>query len=317
VTPIAEVEELNARFSKQGRIEFEAGPGGIAVARLESGGSSARVSLLGATVLSYIPEGHREVLFLSRRSAFQEGKAIRGGLPLCLPWFGGDPLGAGLPKHGFFRLFVWEVAESSFERGGSSVLLSLADTEATRRFWPRAFRAECRVTLGDCLAVSIKLINAGTEAFELSCAFHPYFAVSNLGKVELPTLEGKEYQDCLAPAAARAAITGGAEVPAAAKLTQAGALRFSDEVDRIYSYNGPVDVADPAAGRRIRVAGFGTARTVVWNPWKDSCAAMADLEPGDYLRYLCVEPAIVAPPRLLVEPGAAFEAGMSVEVEPI
>jgi glucose-6-phosphate 1-epimerase len=302
MTSAARVEELNARFSKRGSIEFETGPGGIVVARLESGGSSARVSQLGATVLSYIPEGHREVLFLSRRSSFQAGKAIRGGIPLCLPWFGDDPRDASLPKHGFFRLFDWEVAGTSFEQGGSSVLFTLTDTEATRRYWPSAFRAECRVSLGDRLTVAVKLLNAGTEAFELSCAFHPYFAVSNIGKVELPILAGKEYLDCVAAA-------GDTKSP------QAGALRFAGEVDRAYSYNGPVDIVDQSAGRNIRVSGAGTERTVVWNPWKDSCAAMADLEPGDYLRYLCVEPAIIPPLARRVEPGAAFEAGMSVEVE--
>jgi len=278
------------------------------VARLESGGASARVSQLGATVLSYIPEGHREVLFLSRRSSFQAGKGIRGGIPLCLPWFGDDPSGKSLLKHGFFRLFDWEVAGTSFEQGGSSVLFTLADTESAQRYWPRAFKAECRVLLGDRLTVAVKLLNAGTEAFELSCAFHPYFAVSNIGKVELPALAGKEYLDCVATATT--AATAGDT-----KSLQAGALRFSGEVDRIYSHQEPVDVVDPTAGRKIRVAGVGTTQTVVWNLGKDKCAAVTDLEPGDYLRYLCVEPAIVAPPTRRVEPGASFEAGMSVEVE--
>ena len=105
------VEELNARFSKKGKIEFETGPGSIVVARLESGGASARVCLLRATVISYIPEGGREVLFLSRRYGFQPGKAIRGGIHLCLPWFGDHRCDASLPKHGFFRLLGFGIGE--------------------------------------------------------------------------------------------------------------------------------------------------------------------------------------------------------------
>ncbi|MHB8089705.1 MAG: aldose epimerase family protein, partial [Anaerolineaceae bacterium] len=173
MTTSARLEDLNARFSKQGKIEFETGPEGTVVVRLESGSASARVSLLGATVISYIPEGGREVLFLSRRSGFQPGKSIRGGIPICLPWFGDDPNDASLPKHGFFRLLDWDVASTSLEAGGSSVLLTLADSKATRQYWPYTFKAECTVTLGDRLAVSVKVINEGTKAFALSCAFHP------------------------------------------------------------------------------------------------------------------------------------------------
>ena len=302
MSPSARIEELNARFSKQGRIAFETGPGGVVVARLESGGSSCRLSILGATVLSYIPEGGREVLFLSRRSGFQPGRAIRGGIPLCLPWFGDDPTGSGLPKHGFFRLFEWEVAGTSFRDGDSSVLLTLADSASTREYWPRSFRAECRVSLGSSLSVSVKVINAGTEAFGLSCAFHPYFAISNITRIEMPDLASEEYLDHLAPSTAES------------RKTQAGTLRFSGEVDRIYLRSGPVDIVDPASARRIRVAGCGTAQTVVWNPWKEKCSAMADLEAGDYLRYVCVEPGIIAPPEARVEAGADFEFGMRIEV---
>jgi glucose-6-phosphate 1-epimerase len=302
MSPSARIEELNARFSKQGRIAFETGPGGVVVARLESGGASCRVSLIGATVLSYLPEGGGEVLFLSRRSSFQPGKAIRGGIPLCLPWFGDDPTGSGLPKHGFFRLFEWEVGGTSFQDGDSSVLLTLADSPATREYWPRSFRAECRVSLGDALEVSVRLTNEGTEAFGLSCAFHPYFAISNIGKIELPGLDGEEYQDRLEASAAES------------RKVQSGSMRFSGEVDRIYARSQPVDIVDEGAGRKVRVAGSGTTKTVVWNPWKEKCAAMADLEAGDYLRYVCVEPGSIAPPEVRVEPGATFEAGMSIEV---
>jgi glucose-6-phosphate 1-epimerase len=304
MTPSARLEELNARFSRQGKIEFETGPGGIVVVRLESGSASARVSLLGATVISYIPEGGQEVLFLSRRSGFQPGKAIRGGIPLCLPWFGDNPADASLPKHGFFRLFDWEVASTSLEADGSRVLLTLADSEATRGYWPHTFRTECGIALGDRLTVSVKVINAGTEAFALSCAFHPYFAISNIGKIELPGLAGKEYVDRL--------MFPGDE----SKKVQADAQRFEGEVDRIYAHGEPVDIVDPAAGRKIRVAGIGTAQTVVWNPWKDKCRTIADLEAGDYLRFVCAEPGIIAPPEILVEPGATFAVGMSIEAIP-
>lgn len=305
MTPSARLEELNARFSRQGTIEFETGPGGIVVVRLESGRASARVSLLGATVISYLPEGGQEVLFLSRRSGFQPGKAIRGGIPLCLPWFGDNPADPSLPKHGFFRLFDWEVVGTSLESGGSNVLLALADSDATRSYWPHRFRAECSITLGHMLRVSVKVINEGTEAFTLTSAFHPYFAISNIGRIELPDLAGREYVDRLLPSGE------------ASKMVQAGAQRFAGEVDRIYAHSEPVDIVDPSSARKIRVAGIGTAQTVVWNPWKEKCRTMADLEAGDYQRFVCVEPGIVAPAYILVEPGASFTVGMSIEALPL
>ena len=301
MTSWARLEELNARFSRQGKIEFETGHGGIVVVRLESGSACARVSHLGATVISYIPEGGQEVLFLSRRSGFQPGKSIRGGIPLCLPWFGDNPVDSSLPKHGFFRLFDWEVVDTSLEAGGSCVLLTLVDSDATRACWPHTFMAECSITLGDTLTVSVRVINAGSEAFALSCAFHPYFAISNISRIELPDLAGKEYMDRL--------VFSGDE----SKKVQVGAQRFASEVDRIYAHSEPVAIVDPAAGRKIRVAGIGTTQTVVWNPWKDKCKTIADLEAGDYLRFVCAEPGIIAPAEILVEPGAAFAVGMSVE----
>lgn len=304
MTTSARLEDLNARFYKQGKIEFETGPEGTVVVRLESGSASARISLLGATVISYIPEGGREVLFLSRRSGFQPGKSIRGGIPICLPWFGDDPNDASLPKHGFFRLLDWDVASTSLEAGGSSVLLMLADSEATREYWPFAFRAECTITLGDRLTLSVKVINEGTEAFTLSCAFHPYCAVSNIGKIELPVLAGKEFVD-------RNDLSR-----VQSSELQIGALRFSGEVNRLYAHGELVDIVDPALDRKVRVSGIGTSQMVVWNPWKDKCAAIADLEAGDYLRFVCVEPGIITSPSILVEPGATFAIGMSIEALP-
>lgn len=129
----ARIDHLNSRFSKAGDVAFEPGISGLTIAKLESGRASARLALLGATVISYVPAGLGEIFFLSRKSAFEPGKPIRGGIPVCWPWFGADPTGKGLPRHGFFRLFEWAVDEVSCDADESSIVLSLSDSEETRK----------------------------------------------------------------------------------------------------------------------------------------------------------------------------------------
>ncbi len=306
----ASIESLNAAFGRPGSLSFVSGPGGLAAARLSACGATALLALHGATLLSYEPEGLGETFFLSPKSAFKAGSPIRGGIPLCFPWFGDLPGRADLPKHGFFRLFAWDVEESSAEGGAVSISLRLSSSEATKAFWPGDFSARYRLRLGDTLSVSVELKNRGAEEFSFSCAFHPYFRVSNVREIAIPGLEGEAYQD---RAAAPGAGTASGPGPAGS-FRQEGPLSFSGEVDRAYLRGGAVEFADRAEGRLVRVEGRKLPHTVVWNPGKAKGDAIPDLEEGAYLRYLCVEPALVPPPGARLGPGQSFEAGIEIGV---
>jgi len=294
-------DSLNAAFAKPGAVHFDTGPRGLIVATLVSGDSSARVALLGATVLSYIPAGFQEILFLSERSEFQPGKPIRGGIPLCWPWFGAHPEDARLPRHGFFRLFEWKVTETARDSRGSSIELSLSASDESKKLWPHDFHARCRITLSETLKISVNVVNDGSTDFSLTCAFHPYFGVADVRSVEIPVFAGMGYEDFIAPR------------NSAERRVGAEPIVVSKEIDRAYAYDGTAVLEDRAGKRRIVVAGSSMESFVVWNPWGKKCAAIADLEKDDFLKFLCVEPGIIPPSKRELKPGASFEAGMTIQ----
>ena len=299
------LKSLNAHFAKAEALRFDAGPQGLTVATLAWGGASARVALLGATVLSYVPAGFQEILFLSGKSEFQPGRPIRGGIPLCWPWFRAHPDDAGLPRHGFFRLFEWAVAETSSDSRGVSIELALSTSDESRKLWPHDFGARCRITLSETLGISVAVVNEGSTDFSLTCAFHPYFGVADVKNVEIPVFGKMGYEDFLAPR------------EAAEQRGRAEPLRPSGEIDRAYAHEGTAILEDRAGRRRIMVTGSSMESFVVWNPWEKKCAAIADFEKDDYLKFLCVEPGLIPPPKKELRPGDSFEAGMTIKALPL
>ena len=304
-SPREKLDSLNAAFAKPGVAHFDSGPHGLIAATLESGDSSARVALLGATVLSYVPAGFPETLFLSGKSEFLAGKPIRGGIPLCWPWFGAHPRDARLPRHGFFRLFEWKVTGTARDSRGSSMTLSLSASDESKKFWPYDFEALCRITLGRTLKVDVSVVNSGRNSFSLTCAFHPYFRFGDVRGVEIPVLAGMACDDFLAP--------GGFSE----RKVDAEPFAVSKEIDRAYAHDGAAVMEDRAGKRRIIVSGSSMESFVVWNPWEKKCAAIADLEKDDFLEFLCLEPGIIPPSARELRPGASFEAGIAIEVAPL
>jgi len=301
-SPQERLTALKERFYEPGRLDFYMAAPGVVAARIESDRASASVALVGATVISYAPSGFGETLFLSGVGNFLPGKAIRGGIPLCWPWFGANPRDASLPPHGFFRLLEWEVREAFHDSLGSSVTLSLRDSEGSRKYWPHGFEAVCRVSLGDRLGVSIRIANDSQEAWDLSGAFHPYLRVADIGAAGIPSFGGEDYIDNTAPDSTEA------------RKTQSGVLRFAGEINRVYDHAGPVDVDDPGEGRLVSVRGDSLESVGIWTPWREKCAAAPDLDGNDYTKFLCVEPGIIPPRTRRIGPGCAFEAGITVSV---
>jgi glucose-6-phosphate 1-epimerase len=297
----ASIEALNARFGIENRLRFEVGAGGLDVALLGSGEASATVALLGATVLSYRPLPGDELLYLSAKSYLEPGKIIRGGIPLCWPWFGAAPRGDAssgnpLPRHGFLRLLEWEVAASSAGKEGVFLELRLSSSPATGTWWPHAFSALCRIGLGDGLSLDFSLENTGREDYAVTGAFHPYFRFGDIRPVAIPALNGSNYDEYLRTAGP------GRRGP--------GAPVFDGEVDRAYACAGPVSIEDPIGRRRIGLESRGADSLVVWTPWKEACAGLPDTPAADYSKFLCVEPALLSP-RLL-EPGESCGLGLGI-----
>lgn len=243
----------------------------------------------GAHVTSWKPASGEERLFLSSRSAFAPNAAIRGGVPIIFPQFASM---GPLPKHGFARVEEWELTRTRRTRKGQGeAQLRLTASEGTRARWNHAFEATFVVTTeGMSLSLALSVLNADAARFEFTAALHTYLLVDDVREASVRGLQGVSYRD------AAAGNTQGRQEEEDLAVGAGGG-----ELDRIYfAVPAPLEVRD--ALRRTRVAMTGFTDVVVWNPGQERAALLADLEPGGWLRMLCVEAAAIGTPVRL-EPG--------------
>lgn len=286
------VATLNRSHALPGHLSFDEGPGGLPVMHIQNRHATARVSVHGAHVLSFCPQDGADLLYLSEQAVFQPGKAIRGGVPVCWPWFGPDPLGQGRPAHGFVRNRLWDLRRTETLAGGETLVeLGLRDSSDTRAIWPHGFDLSLTVIVGRSLFLSLTTRNTGDSAFQLTQALHSYFAVADIAQVRVTGLDGCAYVD-------KAKGAGGA------RKVQTGDVTVDAEVDRVYAgVPDGLGIVDGAAPRRIRLTAGGSRTAVVWNPWAEIAAGMADLPDDAYRRFICVETANAGEEVLTLAPG--------------
>jgi glucose-6-phosphate 1-epimerase len=251
------------------------------LALVANDGARAEVYLHGAHVTSWIPAGETaDRLFLSARSEFGPGKAIRGGILVCFPQFASQ---GQLPSHGFARVSAWEVADARrTDTGAAQARLRLTDSPATRAQWPHPFALELTVAVtGRTLAVALAIANTGIKGFEFTGALHTYLRVADVRHAVVRGLRNARYRD-------KALATDG-------NLETAPALAFDREIDRVY-HAAPGDLAAAEPGRTVAIRASGFPDTVVWNPGPARSATLGDLEPDGWLRMLCVETAAARAP---------------------
>jgi glucose-6-phosphate 1-epimerase len=246
-------------------------------------------------VLSYQPAGEPEdVMFLSAKAYYQDGKAIKGGAPICWPWFGADPEGKGRPGHGFVRNRGWNaIATEALSNGDIKVTVGLDDTVETQAIWPHSFSLRQEIVIGDSLNLSLITRNTGKERFTITQAFHTYFKVGDIAQAKVLGLNGCDYLD----------KAGGGNT----QKHQTGDVTINAEVDRIYlNVDNTLTIDDAALNRRIQITSQNSKTAVVWNPWEKIAKDMADLEDHDYQRLLCVETTNAADDVVEVAPGGEF-----------
>lgn len=287
-------------------VRLDTGLGGLPRVRVDAPGGSAEVYLQGAHVTTWQPAGEDPVLWVSARSRFEAGVAIRGGVPICFPWFGPHPSDAAAPAHGFARLSQWELtgAHEDAVTGDVTVELRLGDSPATRASaWPHAFAAVYRVTVGTSLHLELAVTNRDTRDLDVSEALHTYLAVGDVRTVALDGLAGARYVDKVAAGGPEHARQGPEPV------------RVTAETDRVYAGTGAtVTVVDPAGGRSVVVAKDGSRSTVVWNPWVSRARAMADVGDDEWPTMVCVEAANVLDDALVLAPGETHRLSTTLTV---
>lgn len=300
-TPAAQ----NAAHGIPPQLNIVEGPGGLPMVEVHNAHATARISLYGGQVLAYRPVGAKaDLLFVSGQAYYQAGKAIKGGVPVCWPWFGADPQGLGRPAHGFVRNRLWDLRQTAALPGGDTqVVLGLTDTAETRAIWPQGFDLSLTITVGATLRLALSTRNTGTTPFDITQALHSYFTVGEIAQSSVQGLDGCSYID-------KAAGAGGAV------KTQSGDVTVAAEVDRVYTgVPAQLSIVDGALGRRVRITAEGSRTAVVWNPWATIAAGMADLKDDEYLRFVCVETANAADEVITLAPGAVHTLVAEISLE--
>jgi glucose-6-phosphate 1-epimerase len=295
-------DELS-RYEIDGELQFIEIEHGFVYAEINNTRAHATVSTYSGQLLSYRPKDRQEdLLFVSDKAYYEAGKAIKGGIPVCWPWFGPDPENRGRPAHGFVRNRQWQVSGSeSLADGSTKIILSIADSEATRALWPHPFRLDIEITVGDTLRVELVTHNTGNDSITISQALHSYFRVGDITSVSVLGLDGINYID---------------KANDSARKTQAGPLTISSEVDRIYTdTSGDLTIDDASLERKISIASSGCSTAVVWNPWVEIAASMADLDDDDYLQMLCVETANAGPETVTITAGDCYRLSAEYSIE--
>ena len=258
---------------------------------------AAVVALHGAHLLSWLPTGQRDVFWVSPQ-ALPEPAAIRGGVPVCWPWFARQGMPASAAQHGPVRNLPWQIS-AIHGSSDDEISLSLAPCAQHGQYagldaFPPGLQVSLRITLGRTLSHVLHTRNLGSQAFHLTQALHNYFAVSNAAQVAIEGLTGLAYQDRL-----RALATAVQQDPFA--LDQA--------CDRTYCHSTGqpthrYTLIDPVWQRRIAIDTVGSQSVVVWNPGSEGARKIADMPDDGWRDFFCIEAANAGPDVIALTPGA-------------
>ena len=304
VRSMAHVSELETQFGIAGALQFEEDPGGLIRAAISTPLCEAEIWLQGAHISRWTPEGDDPVLFMSSASAFAPGKAIRGGVPVIFPWFGGRSDGKPGPAHGFARSMVWDVESTRLLPGGEvEISLTLTPNDATRALGFDAFHARFRATFGATLGMDLEVRNDSPAPFTYEEALHSYFAISEISQACVTGLEDTTFID----------KTDGFQ----RKVQPDEPVFCAKETDQVHlNTTATCIIHDDVWDRRISVEKSGSQSTIVWNPWADKAAGMADMGVGEWEAMICVETGNAADNAITLAPGESHTLTATISLQP-
>ncbi len=248
----------------------------------------AKIALQGAHIFEYARHNEASLLWVSECAVFENGTAIRGGIPVCWPWFGMDG-GANKPQHGFVRTAMWQLVAEGESEQNSSIILEYSGTTTTQTLWPYRFILRLHVIVGDTLKLALETQNIDTKSFKITQALHSYFSVSNIDDVSISGLENTPYFDALTQE----------------ESLQDGTITFNAETDRIYeNVSWPLRLEDST--RFISIDAQNSASCIVWNPWIEKCARMSHMCKESYKNMVCIESANARNDAKILAPGESL-----------
>lgn len=277
--------------------------------RVHLGDSELLVAQQGAQILHYQHGEQPPIIWLSEQAGYSRGQSVRGGVPVCWPWFGdlkrnpqalqeqhANPGSA--PAHGGVRNLDWQLL--GIEQDGDSVLLQFHFDSRQQALadWPQQAELQLDIRLDQRLHLSLTSRNHGTQPLYLSQALHSYFAVSDIRQARVLGLDGCRYIETLEDWQER---------------RQQGAVQFCGETDRIYLDVPPrLALVDNGWNRRILLESDSSRSAVVWNPWIEKAQRLSQFADDAWQRMLCIETANIWDDCIELAPGASHCLNVSL-----
>jgi glucose-6-phosphate 1-epimerase len=285
----SEIAATYRLFELAGTAQVVEGNGGLPKVQITTADVIGEMYLHGAHITSWKPYRVEEVLFLSSQSRWEDGRAIRGGVPICFPWFGAKADDPKAPSHGFVRTKSWQL--ESISQIGNAVTVSMftESDETTKRWLPAEFRLVYRATFGRELSLELAVLNTGRTVLRFEEALHTYHRVGNITEARLRGLDGIQYLD---------------KTDSNQKKMQRGEIAITSETDRVYlNTEDAVELDDPVLHRTTRVTKDNSHTTVVWNPWVQKAQALSDLGNEEWIQMICLETSNVSDSAVDLAPG--------------
>ncbi len=282
--------------------------GELPVLRISNRYADAAIALQGAQLLEYTPRGEKPVVWLSDLADYQRGQSVRGGVPICWPWFGAiernpDAVramtrGDNLPAHGLVRARDWALRSVQEHDDSTEITLGFVTDHLLQQHWAHAVDLQLTVTVGKSLGMELTTRNPGAEPLAITQALHTYFAISSIDNVTSTGFENTRYIDTL---------------DAWREHRQAGAIDFSGETDRIYlDVPREVKIHDRGWNRTIHLLATGSASAVVWNPWIEKSKRLSQFAPDAWRNMLCIETANVLGDSRELAPETSHSMGLEI-----
>lgn len=296
INPLAEAENQQLRFIRD--------ESGLDYIEIDNDFATAKIALQGAHVMAWQPKSQQyPVLWLSSNARYVQGRSIRGGIPVCWPWFGAHPTDGTLCPHGFARVMPWQLVNTeTLNSGATRLVLQMLEPAESKRQLSYPHLLTITITVGETLRVDLATTNKADHPFMVGEALHTYFNVSDVSKIHITGLDDTLYAD---------------KVSNYERRVERHDVRFDGEFDRVY-LNTTADcvIHDANLGREIRISKSGSESTVIWNPWAEKAQQMGDMGAADEWRQMiCVETANALENSVVISPGRTHTMSVEYRVE--
>lgn len=296
LNPLEELEHHHVKF-----VRDEAG---LDYIEIDNDYATAKIALQGAHIMAWQPKSQKNpVLWLSNNARYVLGRSIRGGIPICWPWFGAHPTDGTLCPHGFARVMPWQLIDAeTVKNGATRLVLQMLEPAESKRQLSYPYLLTITITVGDTLRIDLATTNKADHPFMVGEALHTYFQVSDVAAIHIHGLEDALYADKVFNYERRVETTD---------------VRFNSEFDRVYlNTNADCVIHDPGLNRQIRIAKSGSQSTVIWNPWQEKAQQMADMGGADGWRsMICVETANALENSVVISPNRTHTMSVEYSVE--